>query len=255
MSTRVLLDAGASQTRKQTINSLREKFSAKGIEGVTLVEKGESIEIEIQGKITGDKLESTKTKTSKLEFRLCNDETKFLEALAPFPKGVELVKSTFRPIHILIEDTHIEFSASKLNAVKAFLEGRVPDDVVVMFGGAKDKKDSQKMRSYTLSTVASLTQEHVSSAYVTSGSQYDLVAVGIRFNDDGRDILAKLSMENIGKRFAIIVDDEVESAPYFASPSRYGPNFIWRIERRRSQEGSIGFCDWFDALYFCTPHH
>lgn len=58
----------------------------------------------------------------------------------------------------------------------------------------------------------------IRSAYVNTNYIAGYVVIGIEFSQQGKELLAKLTTENIGKRVAILIDGKLQSAPRIPSP-------------------------------------
>ncbi|MDD9912852.1 MAG: protein translocase subunit SecD [Alphaproteobacteria bacterium] len=76
---------------------------------------------------------------------------------------------------------------------------------------------SQDGYSIVVHKRAALTGQSLTSAGA-SFDQYSQPAVDIAFDNRGTRIFAKLSTENVGRQFAIVLDGEVLSAPVFREP-------------------------------------
>ena len=62
-----------------------------------------------------------------------------------------------------------------------------------------------------------LNGDHLTMAQATT-DQYNRPAVAIRFNAAGARIFAQVTTDNVGRRFAIVLDDSVISAPVIQEP-------------------------------------
>lgn len=79
------------------------------------------------------------------------------------------------------------------------------------FPGLNESIINGSNKKVYLRNKAVLTDAHIASAKVAKteyGPQIEIV-----FTDEGRNIFAKITRENIGKPLAIIIDDKVISAP------------------------------------------
>lgn len=83
----------------------------------------------------------------------------------------------------------------------------------------------ENARQMVVSTEAELTGEHVDGA----GFQFDnqgRPAVGISFDDEGARLFGEATQQNVGRRLAIVLDDEVISAPNIQAPIHGGEGMI-----------------------------
>ncbi len=102
----------------------------------------------------------------------------------------------------------------------------IPPDVQILW----DKKvetgrDGKFQRIYLVNRKASLTGKYISSAIVQFGqdpSYPSAAGVSLDFNKLGRSLFAKVTGENVDRRLAIILDDNVHSAPNIKEKIRGG---------------------------------
>jgi preprotein translocase subunit SecD len=58
----------------------------------------------------------------------------------------------------------------------------------------------------------------VRSAYVSTNTFTKQPEIGVEFSQQGKEHLAKLTTDNIGKRVAVFIDGKLQSAPRIVSP-------------------------------------
>lgn len=98
---------------------------------------------------------------------------------------------------------------------------RVPDDHEVLIGEEVDSSaeglvKERYYRTYWLFRKTEIAGDSLTNASVRP-DENRRPTVSFAMNATGADKLATLSRENIGRRFAIVLDNEVRSAPYFNS--------------------------------------
>ena len=101
-------------------------------------------------------------------------------------------------------------------AVSDAVGGRVPPGSELLYEA--DEQNSEAAGTpIVLRKKVLLDGDHLTMAAATT-DQYNRPAVAIRFNAAGGRIFAKVTTENVGRRFAIVLDDEVISAPVIQEP-------------------------------------
>ena len=111
---------------------------------------------------------------------------------------------------------HLEFKlVDETGDVRKALEGTVPPGSQLYYY----RKDDPEMagRAILLKKETLLTGEYLSEARVNFDQRSGQPEVGIKFNNKGSKIFAKITEQNIGKRLAIVLDGEVYSAPNIQS--------------------------------------
>jgi len=91
---------------------------------------------------------------------------------------------------------------------------RIPKDDRLMWEYAKNEETGVKERTipYVLKDEIMLTGDDINDASV-SMNQFNEPYTALEFKPRGGRIFAEVTGENVGKRFAIVLDDEVRSAP------------------------------------------
>ncbi len=96
----------------------------------------------------------------------------------------------------------------------------VPDDRQVGFGIVPDPDDVNKeigWRTYYLFRRAEVTGEHITNAEANPNQDKQGYSVSLTFNPVGSERFEEVTGANINRRFAIILDDKVDSAPVIQS--------------------------------------
>ncbi|MGZ5968417.1 MAG: protein translocase subunit SecD, partial [Polyangiales bacterium] len=193
---------------------------------------------------TFEEIKQIVSQTARLEFKIVDDEGDFFgkldEYVHPMPEGGSLqnelapnglspsgsVKQT--PSHFVrLIKKKDETMGDALKRFKAWVATvGVPDDHQVAFGEVEDfdpalgKKTAVGYRTYYLYRRADVTGEYITDAQVSSdsnkGPQTEYY-VAITFSPTGADRFKQVTGQNIKKRFAILLDDKVDSAPVIQS--------------------------------------
>jgi preprotein translocase subunit SecD len=93
-------------------------------------------------------------------------------------------------------------------------DGEVPEDTVVVY--ERDKETQRILTAYLVADTADLTGDYLTDARVSFDRQQRPI-VEFQFNTQGGTIFSELTSENIGERLAIILDEQVYSAPNIKS--------------------------------------
>lgn len=112
---------------------------------------------------------------------------------------------------------------AELSALRSFFDGRVDEDHVVGFqfeavrdrSGEEDRIDPEKSywRTFYLHERAVLTGERIDSVAVEVDEKTNEPVLVIELDDEGAETFTEFTANHVGTRFAIMVDDEIESAP------------------------------------------
>ncbi|MGE4318849.1 MAG: protein translocase subunit SecD [Deferribacterales bacterium] len=106
--------------------------------------------------------------------------------------------------------------------------GNVPFDDIVLFQKKTDKATGKVISKvpYVLKAEAALTGEYITDAEVNFSSTYNLPIVQFKLDAAGSKLFEELTGENIGKRMAIVLDDNVYSAPVIKTRIPGGSAYI-----------------------------
>ena len=128
--------------------------------------------------------------TAILEFKLLDDES---------PLAAEL------PGIISLEEEE---------EIRAQYADQVPDGDEIMFGRLRDKETGlESKRVYLMKKQTLLTGEFLTESRVNIDQRFNEPYVGLSFDAEGAKLFEEITTNNIKKRLAIILDDNVYSAP------------------------------------------
>jgi preprotein translocase subunit SecD len=111
---------------------------------------------------------------------------------------------------------HLEFKlVDDTNDVNQALNGNTPPGRELLYQKIKNKETQQVERKipYLLRKRTLLTGDYLTDARVMIDSQYNRPYVSIKFNKKGAKEFAKITEKNVNRRLAIVLDNEVYSAP------------------------------------------
>lgn len=210
---------------EQTLSIIRKRIDAFGlVEPDVRVSGGSNIDVQLPG-VSKDQMAMVRERigqTARLTFRIVDDKSDFFSTakgdLADFKesypeksKGVEIVKYGGR----------YQVRADKKSHVVSFIHylqktDKFPDDHVVGYyfveeGDAGKVLKSYYRTEYMLAEVR-VSGEHLARArvfYKQSGEPY----VSLTFNSQGAGLFGEVTTENVGNYMAIMLDDDINSAP------------------------------------------
>jgi preprotein translocase subunit SecD len=230
----------------QAKKTVENRVDELGLREAAITTRDEDIIIEVPGEDekTFEEIKQIVSQTARLEFKICDDEADFFGKLNelehPLPEGASMqnelapagltpsgsVKQT--PSHFvrLVKKTD-ETQQDALKRLKAWVATiGVPDDRQVAYGEFDDpdpvtgKRKPVGWRTYYLERRADVTGEYITDAQVSSdsnkGPQVEYY-VAITFSPTGADRFKMITGKNVKKRFAILLDDKVDSAPVIQS--------------------------------------
>jgi len=122
-------------------------------------------------------------------------------------RAVKLIGKTAQLKFYLLDE-----NANNEETIKS---GNIPPDDIILYGKKIDKVTGQIVSTipYVLKKDAVLTGDYLLEAEVRISSQFNEPYVSIKFDPAGSKIFEEITAENVNKRMAIVLDDNVYSAP------------------------------------------
>ncbi len=185
--------------------------------------------VQIPGENDPERIRESLLRTAAMEFRLLHPQhddvvVNFIEGGADgiVADGTGPVKREF------LEEVEEPATGRTVMRLQHDIPG-VPSGYTLRLGrrihtdpvtGTADPERSHEDLVYVVAAQAPLVGEHLRRAAVfTDPMDYqDPIKVTIDFNRQGADIFARITSDNVGRRFAIILDDIVYSAPNIREP-------------------------------------
>jgi preprotein translocase subunit SecD len=234
---------------KDTVN---RRVDELGLREASVTTRDEDIIVEVPGsnRAQFEEIKEIIRKTARLEFKMLDDEADFFGKVdeKKIPEGIEQRienaplgedkgqkasgRRTFFAIKIPAEfegksTKEDEIARSKamqaaLDKMKAFVKTLdVPDDHVVGYEKTEDydpdtgKATDDGWRTFYLRARADVTGEYITDAQrqIDNRSGVPEVYVAITFSPAGADRFEQITGDNVNRRFAIILDDTINSAP------------------------------------------
>jgi len=166
---------------EQALQIIRNRIDAFGVTEPSIQKQGsDHILVQLPGITNPERAIDLIGKTAQLEFYLVDDEVNMADALS----------------------------------------GNVPFDDIVLYQKVLDKNTGQVIDSipYVLKGEPVLTGEYLSDAEVRISPQFNEPYVMIRFDSAGAKLFEEITTNNVGKRLAIVLDNNVYSAPVIREP-------------------------------------
>lgn len=213
---------------KEAAKTISNRMDAMGLEETSVTSKGASITIDIWN-IDEKELERLKTilvKVARLEFKIVDDEgSKFFQKIQgeiPESSGIKLMKEETNGS--LTDSFYLTASSTALKSGKLIIQEflcdmSIPKGHVVHYGHHEETGKSAKLaegetwKTWYLWSDAELTGKYVKSARAASDPYTLIPNVALTFNDEGSEILKKVTGENIMRRMAVVIDGYVYIAP------------------------------------------
>ncbi|KPK30327.1 MAG: preprotein translocase subunit SecD [Nitrospira bacterium SG8_3] len=125
------------------------------------------------------------------------------------------IKDPKRAIELIGKTALLEFKlVDEENSLEEALKGNIPPGREILYQTSPDPKSGQQARiPYLLKRRTLLTGEYLTDARVQIDSQYNEPYVSLSFNARGARLFERITGENIEKRLAIVLDNNVYSAP------------------------------------------
>ncbi|MCL0074850.1 protein translocase subunit SecD [Thermodesulfovibrionales bacterium] len=173
---------------EQTVENIRDRIDLFGVtEPIIHKQAGNEVVVQLPGIKDFRRAVEIIGKTAHLEFKLVDDESPFVEELPPFIPLAE--------------------EAQFLEEIK----DRIPKERIVLFQRDLDVGISTPflLKEEALLTGGLLTEAKMS----VDRMSIDPYHVSIAFCSEGAKIFKKVTGQNVGERLAIVLDDNVRSAP------------------------------------------
>jgi len=234
--TETLIRDRAVAQAKETVN---KRIDEKGLREAAVTTRDEDIIVEVPGEDERafNDIKETIRRTARLEFKMVDDEGDFFGKVKEdtLPEGALIIQETAPagvgksvPTHFVRmakqEKETMQEALTRLRAWTATLG--VPDDHQVGFSKMNDydpdtgKSTPTGWRTFYLFGRAEVTGDYITDATVAQDNNSGAVGqfyVGVTFSPAGADRFEEITGANIQRRFAIILDDEINSAPVIKS--------------------------------------
>lgn len=126
------------------------------------------------------------------------------------------IKDPERAINLIGKTALLEFKlVDDEHSPEEALKGNIPPGREILYEVVKDPVTGKEVKKipFLLYKRTTLTGKYITDARVAIDSRYNEPYVSLSFNNKGARIFERLTGENIGKRLAIVLDNNVHSAP------------------------------------------
>ncbi|MBJ6763970.1 protein translocase subunit SecD [Myxococcaceae bacterium JPH2] len=196
----------------QAMLVIRRRIDKWGVAEVDVRKLGtDSIQISLPGRSNPEQAKELVGTTAQLEFRMVDDTNPqfFAEMVKQHPPSPES--------KVTLTDTEgfPQLSSPSREALLEYAKGKVPDNRQVLtecVANPVKKNDCLSYRSYLVEKESPLTGESLSGADASIG-QMNEPEVNLAFDAAGAREFEKLTEAGVGRRMAIVLDDNVHSAP------------------------------------------
>jgi preprotein translocase subunit SecD len=228
----------------QAKETVHRRVDSMGLKEAAVSSRDEDIIIEIPGddERAFAEIREIISQTARLEFKMVDDEVDYFDELSRTAKKEDLPAgltfslenapvgpSKTKPVHFarLVRGEHEDMNAALKRTVEWIATLQVPDDHEVGYGKVYDFNEQTDQieeigwRTYYLYSKAEITGDMIRDAQARpdqsergmGGGWY----VSMDFTPLGGDRFEEITGKNIKRRFAIILDKKVESAPVIQS--------------------------------------
>ncbi|MBI1292496.1 protein translocase subunit SecD [bacterium] len=228
-------EEGTDRTTREAVDAaldvIKKRVDSFGLTNPIVTRAGaERIRVQVPGETNPDRIRNSLLRTASLEFRLLHPQhssviTEFVQGGA----GGMVTGLTGRVRQDLLEEVDSEAgNGKKVKRLKDNI-ANVPAGYVLRLGrySEKDQKTGIPVPGRTFEDLVYMVASDVplggvnlrrATAYTDLQSLDDPVVVNIEFDREGSDAFAQITTEATDRFFAIILDDEVYSAPRINEP-------------------------------------
>src|SRR5207248_258383 len=187
----------------------------------TIAKRGDSsILVQLPGYSNPEKAKELLGKTAQLEFKIVDDEDRLLTQLKDLPPGITLDWDRYEGAGgALVTSPYLR--AKDGIELRQFVQGKAPPGKEFGIQKVEERVARETYyRTYLLDKKAGLTGEYITDARVAfdnSPGEGNRPYVQVSFNRTGAEVFGRLTAANVKKRMAIVLDDNVDSAPVIQS--------------------------------------
>ncbi len=209
----------ANMAVEQAIKTIRNRADKFGVTEPTIARRGrDSILIQLPGVKDPDRAIALIGKTAQLAFKIVDAEGSQVLTSVDERELPEGAKRLERKNENGTVETYFEVSEEKRDELVTLVQSVIPSNRELLFGKKTGESgeavEDDVLVSYYLESKPGITGEYLVSASSQPNpelpSQYE---VTMKFDLQGAKRFADLTGANVGKGMAIVLDDEVNSAP------------------------------------------
>ncbi|NVJ22859.1 MULTISPECIES: protein translocase subunit SecD [Myxococcus] len=209
-------DTQVNRFREESVDQamlvIRRRIDKWGVAEVDVRKLGtDSIQISLPGRSNPEQAKELVGTTAQLEFRMVDDTNPQVFAQMfqanPPPAGSDIT--------VTEEGGFPQLQSKSREALLAYTEGKVPENrqvVTECIANPLKKNECSSYRTFLLDKFVPLTGESLAGADANV-NQMNEPEVNIAFDPAGAREFEKLTEAGVGKRMAIVLDDNVQTAP------------------------------------------
>ncbi len=125
------------------------------------------------------------------------------------------IRDTERAVQLIGKTARLEFKlVDDDKSIEDALKGNMPEGDEILYQRASDESTGAvSKKPFLLKKEVIMTGDSITNAEVRIDTQYNEPYVSIEFDKSGTQLFGKITRENVKKRLAIVLDDNVYSAP------------------------------------------
>ena len=208
------VNAFRDEAVEQAMLVIRRRIDKWGVAEVDVRKLGaDSIQISLPGQNDPEQAKELIGTTAQLEFRLVDATNQALgEAIRASPPAAT------SNIHLTTAEGFPQLEGPERQPLLDYAKAHAPADRDVLLecisGPAQTTKNAcQSYRTYLVEKSVPLTGDSLAGAGVQPDDQTGEMAVRVEFDAQGARDFATLTEKNVGRKMAIVLDDNVQSAP------------------------------------------
>lgn len=208
----------------QAIETIRSRIDALGVSEPSITRQGQSdIVVQLPGlrDEDADRAKRLIGQTAQLRFQMVDEDGTdnfFGQFRGQLPAGFALR---------VIDGGSLSVTHQSKESLQEFFKDRLPEDRIIGYqhhpvyinreAGIIDEQASY-WKTYLINRRTELTGDYIQDARVAVDQQFNRPYVSLNFDAKGADLFGETTTNNVGRRFAIMMDDLVNSAPVINEP-------------------------------------
>jgi preprotein translocase subunit SecD len=205
----------------QAVKAIRNRVDKWGVSEPTIAKRGDSsILVQLPGYSNPEKAKELLGRTAQLELKIVDDQNQLVTQLKDLPPGVTLDWESYEGAGGAL--VRVPYLRSKDGILlRQFVQGKAPAGEEFGIQKVEDRMNRETYyRTFLLDRKQTVTGEYITDARVAfdnSPGEGNRPYVQLTFNRTGAELFGKLTAANVKKRMAIVLDDNVDSAPIIQS--------------------------------------
>lgn len=186
----------------QALETISSRINSTGVKEPSISRKGDrGIDIQLPGETDVDQAVAAVGTTARLEFILVDEEADNNKV----EQGLKAAKAAL---------PETDFSDDRLLSDWLADNGHIPNNRRLLWEYTDEKgKKPERIRPLVLKDEIILTGDDINDAQTGRNDQDSSVYVALGFKPRGAEVFSEVTGANVGKRFAIVLDGKIRSAP------------------------------------------